>query len=433
MDEGPMAFIEIPINRLTVNAANDRHGELENETAAIAELFRTREQHMRNLAADICQQGKIFDPPLVYAENDRYIVFDGNRRVTCLKLILRPERAPSQALQAYFRDLHNRWVGDFPESLTCQVENDRELIDSILFRRHTGSQSGVGQSGWDNRAKHNFVERTGRGGRIDVAVEIERLLEAEGQLPENPIPRSTLNRLLSSEAYRNRVGVSTEGNRFRVTHNLGRVTQGLARIATDLSTRQLVLGDLWDNEGKTAYLNRLDVEGVLPNEHDVLDLPAARPARTRQGVRGRPPVRRIAGTFIPQDAPAIPWRANQARIRAIWDELQSLSLANHPNAISALVRILLELSTESFLLSVEQRLGQGLAANFRTAIMFMNRNALIEQEYFDELDRMRQHTELISIQSMQRYVHSQDFAPLPGELEAYWTRLNRFLHICLTH
>lgn len=204
-------------------------------------------------------------------------------------------------------------------------------------------------------------------------------------------------------------------------------------VANDLSSRQLVLGDLWDNEGKTAYLNRLDIEGLLPNENDVIDQPLAIPARQRQGMRGRPPVRRIAGTFIPQDAPGIPWRANQARIRAIWDELQTVSLANHPNAISALVRILLELSTESFLTSVEQRLGQGLAINFRTAIMYMNRNALIEEEYFDELDRMRQHTELISIPSMQRYVHSQDFAPLPGELEAYWTRLNRFLHTCLTH
>lgn len=35
-----MSYLEIPIDDLTVNRANDRHGELENETAAIAELFR---------------------------------------------------------------------------------------------------------------------------------------------------------------------------------------------------------------------------------------------------------------------------------------------------------------------------------------------------------------------------------------------------------
>ncbi|WP_370191502.1 ParB N-terminal domain-containing protein [Qipengyuania sp.] len=172
-----MAYEDIPLDHLLVNPANDRHGELENETAAIAELFRLREAHMRRLAEDIREQGKVYDPPLVYQHENRFVVFDGNRRVTCLKLIAHPERAPSQDLQVFFRELRDNWDGDFPADITCQVEPDRDEIDSIIFRRHTGSQGGVGQSNWDDRAKHNFVERTGRGGRVDVAVRIEDFLK----------------------------------------------------------------------------------------------------------------------------------------------------------------------------------------------------------------------------------------------------------------
>jgi hypothetical protein len=40
-----MAVRHIPLKALLVNRANDRHGELENETAAIAWLFNTREVH----------------------------------------------------------------------------------------------------------------------------------------------------------------------------------------------------------------------------------------------------------------------------------------------------------------------------------------------------------------------------------------------------
>jgi hypothetical protein len=335
-----MHFEEVRLADLVVNRANDRHGELDNETAAIAELFRLREQHMRALAADIVAEGRIYDPPLVAEEEGHFTVYDGNRRITCLKLIIEPRHAPSQELQQYFSGLHNTWEGDFPETITCQVVDDRSVIDSILYRRHTGTQGGVGQSTWGDRAKHNFVERTGRGGRVDVAVQVERLLEDAQRLPAQRIPRSTLNRLLSSEVNRNRVGVSVIGNRFALTHQGDAVVNGLSRIAEDLAAGRVVLGDLWDNEGKLAYLNRLEAEGILPREADALPADERRVQRPIRR-RGRRPARQRQATFIPADAVEIAWRGEQGRARAIWDELRWLQLDRHPNAISALVRILL--------------------------------------------------------------------------------------------
>lgn len=428
-----MSYLELEISDLTVNPANDRHGELANETAAIAELFRLREAHMRKLAADIVEEGGVYDPPLVLQDADQLIVFDGNRRVSCLKLIRQPELAPSQDLQNYFRVLRQQWEGDLPESLTCQVETDREVVDSIIYRRHTGAQGGVGQSNWNDRAKHNFVERTGRGGRVDVAVQVEEFLRERERLPEQQLPRSTLNRLLSSEVFRNRVGVSIRGNQFAFTHNPDVTLDGLARIAEDLSERRVVLGDLWNNAGKTAYLNRLDVEGLLPTDEALIE-PEERPRTRRQRrARGRPPIPRRAPTIISDEEHDIPWRADQARIRAVWDELRSLDMNQHPNAISALLRILVELATESLLRNSNVALAQGLSANFRRAATHLRDNDHIEADYFDELERMRQHTELISIQSMQRYVHSPQFAPLPDELEAVWVRLRVYVIACLTH
>jgi hypothetical protein len=43
-----MSYRLLPLASLLVNRANDRHGELENETAAIAWLFANREQHSAN-------------------------------------------------------------------------------------------------------------------------------------------------------------------------------------------------------------------------------------------------------------------------------------------------------------------------------------------------------------------------------------------------
>jgi hypothetical protein len=213
-----MTYRYLLLDSLIVNRANDRHGELENETAAIAWLFNNHESHMLNLAKDIVTNGELYEPPLVFPEGDRSIVFDGNRRITCFKLLNNPRRAPTVDLQEFFKAQRAKWSGEFPDKIQCQVETDRDRIDDILFRRHTGVQSGVGQTTWDDRMKTNFVNRTGRGGAFNVADEIEKRLSAAGMLPRKKIPRSTLNRLLSAEAFRNRVGFTVTKSRFELTH-----------------------------------------------------------------------------------------------------------------------------------------------------------------------------------------------------------------------
>ena len=187
-----MAIRNILLSDLVVNKANDRHGELENETSAIAWLFNNREQHMRNLTKDIVNRGEIYEYPLVSPEKSKFIVFDGNRRVTCLKVLQDPRRAPTGDLQAFFREQRSLWQGTFPTEISCQVEVDRDRIDEILYRRHTGTQNGIGQSTWDDRMKSTFVTRTGKGDGPSVADEIEKRLSDANLLPSRR-KNSTLN------------------------------------------------------------------------------------------------------------------------------------------------------------------------------------------------------------------------------------------------
>lgn len=420
-----MTFENLDIDDLRVNQANDRHGEVGSEDLAIAELFRLHDAQMRNLAADIVAVEAVYDPPLVMPSGDIYVVFDGNRRVTCLKLLSNPNRAPTADLRTYFEQLANGF--QIPSQLTCQVEDDRTLIDNILFRRHTGSQRGVGQLDWNDRAKLNFVERTGQGGGINVAAEVERLLADAGQRPEGNIPWSTLTRLLSSEEFRNRAGISTAGRRFRLTHNHEAVTEALCRITSDLANQVVTLGDLWNNQGKRAYLNRLEDEGILPRENERLENPTEATRAPRSTRQRQPAPRPPQTTFIPADAPHIQWIATQQRIRAIWGELQALSLRDQPNAVSALMRILIELSVESYIAEHGLQSPDNLSRKVGAVNTHLLGRQIIDNAYHDEIERIRLNDQLISIASMQRYVHSPDFAPMENELRTYWVRLGRFL------
>jgi hypothetical protein len=116
-----------------------------------------------------------------------------------------------------------------------------------------------------------------------------------------------------------------------------------------------------------------------------------------RNLRRNQPPRPPQTTFIPADAPRIQWVAAQQRVRAIWEELQSLTLREHPNATSALMRILVELSVESYIgehdINVPDNLSRKVGA---VAAHLLNRQ-IIDQAYYDELERIRLNDQLVSV------------------------------------
>jgi hypothetical protein len=433
-----MQLALLSLSELVVNPHNDRHGELHDESAAIGWLLLHREEHMRNLASDIIAQGGIFEPPLVTPDGPRHIVYDGNRRVTCLKLIAEPSAAPTPELQKFFAKLRAKWQGPFPEVVECQVEHDRERIDEILFRRHTGSQLGVGQSDWDAAAKQNFISRTGRKSGT-LAEGIEKKLVAMGCVAaEGDLPRSNLNRLLSSEDLRKLVGVSFVDGKLRFTASPEKVLAGLDRIAQDLMTKKLVLGHIWNNEGKRAYLSELRNQGVLPTKEDELvlpisfeDAPDSKPARPRP----KPVMIEPRLTLIPHEMNhSISWTADTIRLRDIWGELQQLSVERYPNAIAISLRVFLELAVDHYL-RVNPSAGGAendrLGKKVDKAAVHLETSGVISQKYMKEVQRFASGEHLISTTAMHRYIHSLTNAPSPRHLTALWDTLSEFLINCL--
>lgn len=439
-----MSFRSLPLSALVVNSANDRHGELENETAAIGWLFNNRENHMRNLARDIVAQGGVYDPPLVSPEAEKYIVFDGNRRVTCLKLLATPKRAPTLELQRFFSELREKLPKDFPDRVTCQIENDRDRIDEILYRRHTGTQNGVGQSTWDDRMKANFVGRTGKASGVHVADEIERrLVDANLWDRRRKIPRSNMNRLLSSEAYRSRLGFSVARGYFEYTRDEAAALNALLRVAEDLTAKKIVLGDIWDVAGKRQYLDQLEREGMLPTALQVATVSSAIPPKVKSLPLPAPPPKPTPlpkpdprTTLIPDYLPyAVTWSGEQQRLKSIWEELQfHLKLSEHPNAVAVMFRVLVELALDNYisktqLESVHENDNLSNRAGKVAADLFAKKK--IDKKYHDECKRLQNGDQLFSVATMNRWVHSSTFNPSPQHMTSMWDSIADFVVLCI--
>jgi hypothetical protein len=319
------------------------------------------------------------------------------------------------------------------------VETDRDRIDDILLRRHTGTQGGIGQTTWDDRMKSNFINRTGMGGSLNVADEVEKRLSAAGMLPRQKIPRSNMNRLFSADAFRNRVGFSVNKGKFEYTHDEPMVLRALRRIADDLANKHVVLGDIWDVDGKRSYLDKLETEKILPTAANALaGKPAAAPnpnppVLIRGATRVERPQRRT--TLIPNVKFSIAWAGRIQRHRAIWEELQfHLNLNDHPNAISVLFRVLLELSVANYIDQTNLSTvgaNDSLAKRVLRVAEHLHKNSKIDQKYFELIRKFPQTDSLLSADTLNRYVHSPNFAPSPDHLTALWDWMADFIVHCL--
>ncbi|MCD4510947.1 hypothetical protein LQT97_06810 [Brucella pseudogrignonensis] len=436
-----MNYQSIPLEKLIINRANDRHGELENETAAIAWLFSNHLEHMRKLARDIVKSERVFEPPLVRPDGSNFVVYDGNRRTTCLKLLASPKRAPDAELREFFTNLRKSWIGSFPVNIYCQVEVDHDVIEEILFRRHTGIQGGVGQSNWTDRMKANFINRTGKGGKLNVADVVEERLQAAGLIPKTmQIPRSNFNRLLSSETYRNRVGITTTKGRFEFIRREDVALKALARIAHDMVNKHKTLDDVWDADRKLIYLDELENQGVLPSAADTLIVSASNaPAQSSSmsanttSARVRNSVKRT--TLIPQDNYSVLWSGHIQRPKAIWNELQyKLKLDDHPNAIAVLFRVLLELSVDNYIsrsrlygISGNDSLVKKLIASAEN----MQSSGKISKKYVEVVRKARNLDEIVSVDTLNKYIHSSNLAPSSVHLTALWETFSELIVLCL--
>lgn len=438
-----MQIKNLSLADLSVNSANDRHGELAAEQAAIEWLLTHRAAHMRNLTKDIVTEGRIYEPPLVHEDGDKYVVYDGNRRITSLKLLAEPERAPSKEWADFFSARRSEWNGKFPDKVQCHVEPDRDTLDEILYRRHTGGQNGVGQSQWDAAAKSNFERRTGKKTRVNVAEEIEHRLREAGHLKASSrLPRSNLNRLLSAEAFRNRVGISIVKNRVEFTHDVGKVTAALARVAHDLMSKEITLEDIWNNTGKRLYLDKLGKEGVLPTVADALPenkdfkktKPVPKPPEKEPPV---PPTPSLAArtTLIRNIDYGLVQQVHTQRATDIWKELQfRLKFGDHDNAISVLFRVLLEFAVENY---VDRKklatvhVNDKLSKKFRKVLDDMLAANTLDKKYLNGLKKFEQMEPLVSANTLNAYVHHKDFFPSDHHLKSMWDTLSGFIVECL--
>ena len=414
-------------DQLKLNPDNDRHGSLKDEPSAIQWLLENRSLHMRALAEDLASTKRLYEAPLVRPDDAKYVVFDGNRRMCCIKLLIDPALAPSENWKNFFAELGSKEVTQAFSAVACEVESNLAVIDEMLYRRHTGSQDGVGRSQWDPEGKSFFLQRTGKAS-YGLGEAIEKALKAEQLIPDKmELPWSNLERLFSSEPIRKRAGFSFANGSLTYLTDKHKNMATLKRVAEDMASQKVVLGDLWNNASKSRYLDKLKSEGL---EIDVA--PIGRAVQTERsteiGIQVTPFVRKGR---VPKDKNLIssadqnPFihRPECERGEKVWRELQfTLQFDDHDNAIAVLMQVLLELAITYYARDYGLVFGSGefFARRVASVADSMANRGLIDNKARNIIRKFESDKPIVSAHSMHQYVHNPDFHPSKSDMKAIW-------------
>ncbi|BCN51260.1 hypothetical protein RE9416_45610 [Prescottella equi] len=159
MAYNPMPIKEVKVADLVLDVDNYRFPIKQlSESAAMNYLF--AEHDVPKVASLILRDGYVDNEiPMVTPDSERYVILEGNRRLSALRALLDPSLVPAH--QAEIERLLKRFsieAADLPEVIRVMVFPDRDSAAPVLARLHTGDA----KKGWslDEQAKFVFAQLT---------------------------------------------------------------------------------------------------------------------------------------------------------------------------------------------------------------------------------------------------------------------------------
>lgn len=359
---------EISIKNLRNDSRNPRHPELHGQVEIIEWMLDEHGQEIFNLAEDIITNGlsPIENILVLPSEEEKncFVVAEGNRRFTAIRLLANPDLCHSTKWQKKFRDLADNNRPRVPKVLEVTVAQDRDSVEWILDRRHRGLDSGRGLRGW-NAQQSARAQRTrdGKAARyekalnvIDYAVSNSLLGSASKSLQDPGFPITTLERLLGDISFHSSLGISFNENSLVFTSQPDSANRALARVLSDL-LNGLSVSEVKSKGLRSDYLNK--IRDDLPPPDDKLDQPlladdAPKPKAppTISGASPNPPSgRNLRDPSKRKKLITESMKVKDINIRKVYNELYSIDLDSFPHSASCLLRVFAE---QSFDLYIEQ-------------------------------------------------------------------------------
>lgn len=200
----------LKLNELSIWSDNPRHFT-ENLTKD-----GVKEEDIINILIDIVGEGKMFNLitdivaskglmgnifPIIVEKDGKYLVYDGNRRISSLKLLNNPDIAESELLKNKIKKLVESCDDlSFTTEVMVYITDENEALE-LMDKTHNGEQEGVGLIPWEAFQRDGSLVKRGQSAKYQISYKISSIM-GYNKKSQFKIPYTDLNRLFGSKTLR---------------------------------------------------------------------------------------------------------------------------------------------------------------------------------------------------------------------------------------
>lgn len=458
----------IPVQDILLDTENARIRAGSDQSNCISRILR-KEKQMLVLMEDIAKNGLTTMPILVMPTDDgKWIVKDGNRRITALKLLNSPEICPEPHLIPSIKKIKEKYNDNITSELDCLSSESEDAIFQEIVARHSGARDGAGQYDWFAYMRTIYLLNNGHPTDYKRAGQYMCWAEKEGLDVDDDFPISTTARFFNKENLR-LLGFEIENDRLTPILSKDKILKMASKINDDFSFKYVDVNSVFKPEDAKVYLNKVRTHaGIVdtPEDREQEEVQSDNNAPPKTSNKGgdssrdeegsqtkynedddseelQPKVQKRGRGVTPRQIPAernkifgrskinIPVPENEVKIRTIITELRQLDIKKTTLAVTVLLRALLELSDREYreLHKISDK--KGLAKNIAASADHMLNNKLIDKsEHNIIIAYTRGEQGMLHIETLQKFLHRESHHPDYLTINIFWDNIGCFVRAC---
>lgn len=448
--QGMAKDINIKISQLVLDIENPRieseAGQLNIRQAVIDD----QGTKIAELAGDIVEHGLNPMDRMMLLQPDplkkEYICLEGNRRTAALQLLNKPELMSDLVIPDSFRskitDLADEFDKSEIEPIRAVLVPDRESARRWIELRHTGENEGRGIVDWNGVQTARF--------RGDKTLDLLDFVREHGSLDDKQekalvrnFPITTLDRIVSNPAVRQKIGLQIIDGKFYVEYDGDKILPLLKRIVLDLAMKAINVTAVKKSDQQIDYVKNLP-SGLFPKTpklktpvyiKDAIKVVTPAPKPVPPSPPPPPPSPLSRKTLIPK---GVSLAITNQKAAQIFYELQQLNLDRFPIAGALLLRSLIEAGIEIYTRKHSlpknktsgKNAGKALSLTERVSQSLMHlkgASTLNQQQINAAKDALVNESSVISIKRLHEYVHNPSAFPSKSDLIGSWSAIEDYL------
>lgn len=460
----------LKLSNLFLDLLNPRFEEQKSQNEALNTMAMDQKDKLLVLLRDIIINGlNPSDIPIVMPDAEKkngFVVLEGNRRVAALKLLGKPTIIASTSLRKKYESLQKKYGHSVIKTIECLIVNSRDEANLWIERKHSGEQNGIGTVQWNSVQKDRFHSiKTGKDTKVIQVLDFIKVISG-GDDQFAPLlgkAKSTnLERLISTPDVRTRLGLDYSQGVFFSRIQPTEVQKGLKAVISRLAKDDFTVKDIYRKEDRLNFLHRIpdeELPDITKRSETKWELKSYKKAIDPRVEKSNQEQSSSVSTIAPHEnnpkgeSIADPRPTDRTlfipegfvltipndRINRLFSELKRLSHLSFPNVCSVLMRVFLELSVD-FYLEVFGLLKDGVVSGAMDSRDLKQKTKsvvedLTNKKYIDIAkargikNYFNKDQSSFCIDSLNSYVHNNDFNPIPSSLMLAWDIVQPFLGI----